>query len=214
MILIVIADDTSTRQRLAKGAIKVHARGSANFISYKDKHPTLTELLELGAQSNDLFSQGTVVLLFETLTLLGEEIVSEAKTLHSSKTLFVFLESETASVVDNLKKVHAEIIEAPKRKAITKKDNPFVIANAVGTRDRMSAWMTLYDLYGKDTSPEAIAGILFWKVKSLLLENNFKKYSREELEAMVEALPRLIHEGRRSGEDLSVGLESFILRSI
>jgi DNA polymerase III delta subunit len=103
---------------------------------------------------------------------------------------------------------------SPKSKQLIKKDNPFAIANALGLRDRMNTWIILHDLLSHGESGEAVSGIMFWKIKTLLLENNFRKYSKEELEGMVLELPKIIHTGRREGEDLSVSLESFVLQYV
>lgn len=214
MISIVIGDSVAIRQSLAKKATSKNAKGVSNFVSFKNKEVSIGDLLSLASQSSDLFSQGTVVLLFDTYAKLEDEIVSELKQLQASKTLFVFLESEVKSKLDKLEKAGVEILQSQKTKQVLKKDNPFAIANAIGLRDRMNAWITLHELLALGESGEAISGIIFWKIKKMLQENNFRKFSKKELENMAMELPRMIHLGRREGEDLGVSLESFILRYV
>ncbi len=214
MISIVIGDSVTARQSLAKKAISKNAKGVSNFVSFKNKEVGIGDLVSLASQSSDLFSQGTVVLLFDTFVKLEEDIAKELKQLQSSKTLFVFLETEIKSKLDKFEKAGVEISLLPKLKQVAKKDNPFAIANALGLRDRMSAWIVLHGLLADGESGEAVSGIMFWKIKAMLLESNFRKYTKEELESMALALPRMIHSGRREGEDLAVSLESFILEYI
>lgn len=214
MISIVIGDIVATRQSLAKKVISKNAKGVSNFVSFKNKEVSIGDLLTLASQSNDLFSHKTVVLLFDVFAKIEDDVMGELKQLQSSNTLFVFMESEVKSKLDKLEKAGVEVVESPKVKQVSKKDNPFAIANAFGLRDRMGAWVVLHELLGRGESGEAISGILFWKIKTLLLESNFKKYSQVELENMVIELPRMIHEGRREGEELSVSIESFILKYV
>ena len=214
MISIVIGDTATLRQGLAKKAISKNAKGVSNFVSFKNKEVSIGDLLTLASQSSDLFSQGTVVLLFDVFAKLEDDIQNVLKRLQSSKTLFVFLETEVKSKLDKLEKAGAEVLISPKSKQLIKKDNPFAIANALGLRDRMNTWIILHDLLSHGESGEAVSGIMFWKIKTLLLENNFRKYSKEELEGMVLELPKIIHTGRREGEDLSVSLESFVLQYV
>ena len=214
MISIVIGDTATLRQGLAKKTISKNAKGVSNFVSFKNKEVSIGDLLTLASQSSDLFSQGTVVLLFDVFAKLEDDIQNELKRLQSSKTLFVFLETEVKSKLDKLEKAGAEVLISPKSKQLIKKDNPFAIANALGLRDRMNTWIILHDLLSHGESGEAVSGIMFWKIKTLLLENNFRKYSKEELEGMVLELPKIIHTGRREGEDLSVSLESFVLQYV
>ena len=214
MISIVIGDTATLRQGLAKKAISKNAKGVSNFVSFKNKEVSIGDLLTLASQSSDLFSQGTVVLLFDVFAKLEDDIQNELKRLQSSKTMFVFLETEVKSKLDKLEKAGAEVLISPKSKQLIKKDNPFAIANALGLRDRMNTWIILHDLLSHGESGEAVSGIMFWKIKTLLLENNFRKYSKEELEGMVLELPKIIHTGRREGEDLSVSLESFVLQYV
>lgn len=214
MISIVIGDTATLRQGLAKKAISKNAKGVSNFVSFKNKEVGIDDLLTLASQSSDLFSQGTVVLLFDVFAKLEDDIQNELKQLQSSKTLFVFLETEVKSKLDKLEKAGVEVLISPKSKQLIKKDNPFAIANALGLRDRMNTWIILHDLLSHGESGEAVSGIMFWKIKTLLLENNFRKYSKEELEDMVLELPKIIHTGRREGEDLSVSLESFVLQYV
>lgn len=214
MISIVIGDTATLRQGFAKKTISKNAKGVSNFVSFKNKEVSIGDLLTLASQSSDLFSQGTVVLLFDVFAKLEDDIQKELKQLQSSKTLFVFLETEVKSKLDKLEKAGVEVLISPKSKQLIKKDNPFAIANALGLRDRMNTWIILHDLLSHGESGEAVSGIMFWKIKTLLLENNFRKYSKEELEDMVLELPKIIHTGRREGEDLSVSLESFVLQYV
>jgi hypothetical protein len=104
MISIVIGDTATLRQGLAKKAISKNAKGVSNFVSFKNKEVSIGDLLTLASQSSDLFSQGTVVLLFDVFAKLEDDIQNELKRLQSSKTLFVFLETEVKSKLDKLEK--------------------------------------------------------------------------------------------------------------
>lgn len=108
--------------------------------------------------------------------------------------------------------------------------NIFSLADAFGQRDRKKLWV-LYLEALKNSRPEEIHGTLWWQLKSIILTtktssakeagmkdfpyNKAKKYAmnftEKELVDLSEKMIEIYHEARRSGADLEVRLERFLL---
>ena len=131
-----------------------------------------------------------------------------------SKNYFVFLESKLPkSVIDAFKKARAEInvFELPKEKE-NKFDN-FLIANAFAGRDKLNTWIYFRQAVADGASLEAIAGILFWKIKDMILRKNFSKFSESELKNFASRIAYLVPESRREGRDAESAFEEFLLEA-
>ena len=59
----------------------------------------------------------------------------------------------------------------------------------------------------KGEAPEALHGMLFWKVKSIILAGDKNK----ELLILLDKLITVYHEARRGNGELETGVERFIL---
>ena len=61
--------------------------------------------------------------------------------------------------------------------------------------------------------PEAIAGILFWKIKTMIL-NGSRMFSIDELKNQSSKIVSIYHLAHRGEVDFIVSLEQFILTSL
>lgn len=139
--------------------------------------------------------------LLEKLELMGE-----------SKNHFVFLEGKlNKPILDAFKEVHAEmnIFELPKEK-LEKFDN-FLVANAFERKDKLNMWIYFRMALDKGVGMEEIVGVLFWKIKDMILKNNFSKYSSQQLKDAASKLSYLLPEARKRGLDAESIFEQFLL---
>ena len=127
---------------------------------------------------------------------------------------FVFLEGKLPKpATDAFKKARAEInvFELPKEKE-NKFDN-FLIANAFAAKDKLNTWVYFRQAMNDGASLEAIAGILFWKIKDMILRRNFVKFTEEELKNMAGRISYLVPEARQEGKDAESAFEEFLLEA-
>ena len=71
------------------------------------------------------------------------------------------------------------IFELPKEKK--EKFNNFLIANAFANKDKLNTWIYFRQAVDKGVAMEELIGILFWKIKDMLLKKNFSKFSEKQL---------------------------------
>ncbi len=163
-----------------------------------------------------LFSKKSVIIFSNILE--HEEtrdfILEKLERLSGSDSSFLFVEGKLAKpILDAFKEAKAEmnIFELPKAK-LEKFDN-FLLANAFGARDKLNLWIYFRQAIGAGVSLEELAGVLFWKIKDMLLKNNFSKFSEEELKTFVKKLAFILPESRTEGTDAEVAFERFLLEA-
>lgn len=145
----------------------------------------------------------------------SEFILGKLGLMAESPNTFVFLESKLKKpVLDTFKKARAEInvFELPKEKK-EKYDN-FLVANAFANKDKLNTWICFRQAMDRGVVMEEIIGVLFWKVKDMLLRKNFYKYKEEDLQNIANRLAVLLPEARRKGLDDEAVFEQFILEVV
>lgn len=151
----------------------------------------------------------------------GEEFLKFAKDFAESSHTFIFeeeklLKRETDIVAKAGGKV--EKIETVKK---TQGFDPHGLTFALGSRDKKKLWLGLAAALGEGEKPEAIAGLLHWKVRDMLARQSFSggglsknapgKYSKEEMKSLSRNLISLYHDSHRGLGDLELLLERFAL---
>ena len=139
--------------------------------------------------------------ILERLNLMGE-----------SPNYFVFLEGKlNKSILDAFKKVHAKfnIFELPKEK--TEKFNNFLVANAFGQKDKLNMWIYFRLALNQGVGMEELIGVLFWKIKDMIIKKDFRKFSEEQLKNYVSKLSYLLPQARKEGHDAESVFEQFLL---
>jgi len=134
--------------------------------------------------------------------------------LKDSPTTFIFLEDKLL-VADEKKYNKYATIERFEIKEIKKapKLNTFDIADAYARGDKVGAWMLYRQAIDMGVEPEAISGIIFWKIKTMILNGN-KMFSLSDLQKQSKGIVSLYHNAHRGNCDFVVGLEQFILSSL
>lgn len=209
MIYILAGNDNKKKNAYIKTLVK-----NSDFISVPDGDLS-KDLINSYALGVSLFGDKMIVSTQNIITK-GDLNFSdeELKSLKDSKTTFIFIEDKLLVAPEKKYKKYAEIVRFDE-KQITKapKINTFAIADAYGSRDKIKAWMLYREAIESGIEPEAISGILFWKIKTMLLGNT-KIFSSENLKRQSGDLVSLYHRAHRGEADFVVGLEQFILSSL
>lgn len=157
-------------------------------------------------------------------SILIEGIISESdivssvdmlKELNDSPTLFILLEDKLTISSEKKYTKYSTIthFDLPTIKKSAPKVNTFAIADAYGNRDKIGTWVLYRDAIEKGTEPEAISGMLFWKIKQMMLANP-KAQNIHILKRNSGELVSLYHKAHKGERDFTIGLEQFILTSL
>lgn len=155
---------------------------------------------------NILDREETRDFVLEKLELMGESANS-----------FIFLEGKlNKPVLDAFKKVEPKrvqinIFELPKEKK-EKFDN-FLVANAFEKKDKLNMWIYFRQAMNKGVGMEEIIGVLFWKMKDMIIKKDFRKFSESELKDFASHLSYLLPEARKEGRDAEAAFEQFLLEA-
>jgi hypothetical protein len=167
------------------------------------------------AKSMSLFGEYPVIVL-ENIIKKGEINFSkeEMVLLGETETIFVFLEEKL--LVADIKK-YEKYAKIEDFNIATVKQSPkiniFGIADAFARRDKMTTWILYREAVSVGVAPEEISGIIFWKIKTMILAGT-KIFSIDELKIRSSELVSLYHESHRGETDFTVGLEQFILSAL
>jgi hypothetical protein len=132
----------------------------------------------------------------------------------NSGNIFVFLEGRlNKPVLDAFRKARAElnVFELPKEKK-ERFDN-FLVANAFANKDKLHTWIYFRQAVDLGVVMEELIGVLFWKIKDMLLRKNFSKFSEEQLKNYVSKISYLLPEARKKGLDAESAFEQFLLEA-
>ncbi len=210
MIYLIYGNDVSAKNT----EIKNLAEG-AGIVRVPADQITSNALLTLASQSQ-LFGTAPITVIENALTdgieVWSDEILSVLK---NSFNIFVFLEDSCTQVqIKKYKKYFFDTILCEKKQKASVKINAFVIADMYGRRDKIGTWTSYVELIDKGEAPEAISGMLFWKIKTLLLARSVTPYSKRELERSSSQLVDIYHKAHAGSVDMKVALEQFILSTI
>jgi hypothetical protein len=165
---------------------------------------------------SSLFSPVCVV-IFQNIFEYEETrdfVLDKMKLMVASSNYFIFLEGKLSKpILDSFKKLNTEIniFELPKEK-INKFDT-FKVANAFANKDKLNTWIYFRQSVDLGVSLEEINGVLFWKIKDLILKKNFSKFKEEQLKNFISKLSYLLPEARKNGFDAESAFEQFLLEA-
>jgi len=175
------------------------------------------ERFENLAKSASLFAPRQLIILENILENpeTKDFILDKLDDLKNSENVFVFLEKKVIKdIVNKFNKYSEEVKEFTLPKGREEKANVFAITYPLEKRDKKNMWLEFQKLKETDTSPEALSGILFWKIKDMLLKGNSKNWSETELKNLSSKLVSLHHDAHRGLVDFPTGLEKFIIDSL
>jgi hypothetical protein len=215
MIYLFSGDDTKKKLASYEKFIGIVPKNTEIvFINRNNFDRVQIESLYSGSS---LFSSLSVV-VFQNIFEYEETrdfILEKLKLLGESNNSFVFLEGKlNKPILDTFKKIESKrlqinIFELAKEKK-EKFDN-FLIANAFANKDKLNTWIYFRQAIENDASLEEIVGILFWKIKDMILKKNFSKFKEEQLKHFASKISYLLPEARKKGIDAETALERFLL---
>jgi len=208
MIYILSGNDTKKKNTYLK---KLFKENQPIFVP--EASITREELLN-HARSVSLFGGSPIVVIEnmlneENITLSPEDLLI----LKDSETAFVFMEEKLLAPEIKKYKKHAVIEDFSSSTTKKMPKMNFGIADAFSRKDKIGTWVLYRDAILLGTSPEEISGIIFWKIKTMLL-NGTKFFSAGELKNRSSELVSVYHRAHRGKCDFVIGLEQFILSSL
>lgn len=210
MIYLFTGDDAKTKRSSYEKFLKSF-KTELLFINRNNFNKLQVESLYSGA---GLFSPKSTV-VFEGILEYEDNrdfILDKLSLMGNSGSEFIFLEGKlTKPIVDAFKKARAElnIFELPKEKK-EKFDN-FLVANAFSAKDKLNMWVYFRQAMDRGVGMEEIIGVLFWKIKDMILKRDFRKFSESELKNSAARLSYLLPQARTRGEDAESAFEQFLL---
>ncbi len=209
MIYILLGNDTKKKNAYLKKLYK------GNLPIFVPQENQSREILFDYAKSVSLFDESPIIVLEniikeDNITLTAQDLL----VLKDSVTVFVFIEEKllTQDVKKYKKYTVIEDFSSPTTKQIPKV-NIFDIAEAFSHKDKIGTWISYRDAISKGIQPEKVSGIIFWKIKTMLL-NGAKTFSTDELKKISGELVSLYHKAHRGECDFVIGLEQFILSTL
>lgn len=176
---------------------------------------TSKEILSNYASSQSLFGDLSPIIIEDFLTK-GDITFSkdELSILSNSKTVFIFLEDKLLLSEEKkyIKYAKIEHFEEKASKQILK-INIFSIADSFARQDKIGTWMLYCEAIERGVEPEAISGIIFWKIKTMILTGS-KIFSQSDLKNYSSNIVAMYHLAHRGELDFTIGLEQFILSSL
>ena len=173
------------------------------------------EILINYASSTSLFGDVPVIVV-ENLLNKNEFSFSkiDLSILKESPTIFIFKEDKLL-IADEKKYKNYANIERFEIKEIKKSPtiNSFAIVDAFAKKDKVGTWILYRQAIDGGLEPEAISGLLFWKIKTMIL-NGTKIFSTKELQNQSKNIVSLYHRAHKGDTDFIIGLEQFILSSL
>ncbi len=92
--------------------------------------------------------------------------------------------------------------------------NIFAVVNVFKKGNKKDTWKAFARAKIEGVEGEAIAGILFWAVKNMILKKDFKIFSEKKLKKIAIRIPELVHEARENSQDIHNALEKWILNEL
>lgn len=164
-----------------------------------------------------LFFQKTITIFSDVLDREGvrDFVFKKMSLMQDSQNDFIFLEGPLPkSILKEFEKVKTKVnvFELPKIKK--EKFNNFLLANAFGFRDKLNLWIHYRQAVDLGVGLEELVGVLFWKIKDMILKKNFVKFKEDELKKIAGKLSYLLPEARSEGKDAEIAFEIFLLESV
>lgn len=218
MISVFYGDDADARRDAVSLFIKNITSDHETLVAQFDDSNWSPRTIMSYSESQGLFATTYVVVLNQVLEDKDKfAFVQESlDLLVSSKNYFIFVESKmNKDILKPFEKAKADIKKFQLEKKPKVSSNAFALADAFANKDKKNAWVLFTNAMAREESPEAIAGMLFWKIKTMIVSGRTRPFEKAELQQCSRDLIGLYHAARReNGAELSVLLEQFILRAL
>ncbi len=214
MIYLFAGDDTKNKTISYEKFLKSIPKNVATF-SFTRNDFDENQIVSFYSGSGLFFGESMVV--FTSIFEYEEKrdfLLSRLSQMNESTNSFVFVENTLSKdILDDFKKAGSKlnIFELPKMKK-EKFDN-FLLANAFGNKDKLNLWIYFRQAVDAGVVMEELSGVLFWKIKDMILKKNFSKFKEEELKSFIAKLSYLLPEARAKGLDAETAFEQFLLEA-
>ncbi|KKQ34778.1 MAG: hypothetical protein US50_C0037G0002 [Candidatus Nomurabacteria bacterium GW2011_GWB1_37_5] len=217
-MIYLLAGSNLEEKNKQKESILINAKKDSAFslVTINDvdyKNEAINELMG----SKTIFNEKLIVYLDNILEKKEnlDFVYSKLNKLNESENIFIFNETKISKDLENKFKKSGAIIKIYDLKVFKKNGyNIFAITDALEKRDRKQAWILLQYLLSTGAEPEAITGMLFWKVKTMVVQKRYGKFSENELKKLSSAITTLYHDAHKGLIDFEIGLEQLILKKI
>jgi hypothetical protein len=215
MIYLFYGDDNRNKVSSYEKFIK---REDTEIFSFNRNNFNRTQIESFYSGSSLFSNKSTIV--FSDIFEYEETrsfILDKLKLIAESGNPFVFLEGKlNKSIIDVFKKIRPDkiqfnIFELPKNGK--EKFNTFIIANAFADKDKKGVWINFRQAVEMEVSLEEIIGVLFWKMKDMILKKNFSKFKETQLKTFAAKLSYILPEARKEGRDAESAVEQFLLEA-
>jgi DNA polymerase III delta subunit len=172
-------------------------------IVYFDDTVIDFSVIQQEIETSSLFGNDRVIVLIDINKDFLSSLIKALATLPENTHVFW---KEDSFLVATLKKLPPyELWEGKEIKSV--KENPFTIANKLGSNP-LDLWTTYQILLEQGNDPEALFGILWWKLKDIAKK---QKDISPNLKNTFHRFLSTYSSARESGGELSTGLEKLLL---
>lgn len=212
MIYLFAGDDTKKKIQNYQKFVTAIPNGTEVFTVNKNDFSQIE--IENFYSGSSLFFTKCAILFVDILEReeIRDLILPKLVFMAQSANDFIFCENKlNKPVLDAFKKARAELNIYELTKEKKEKFDNFLLANAFANRDRLNLWIYYRQAIDKGVGMEELIGVLFWKIKDLILKKNFSKFKEIELKKIANNLSYLLPEARRNRLDDQACFEKFLL---
>lgn len=216
MIYFYHGTDTDKARKKAHDLIDslLKKKPDASFFKLDSETFSTSQVNEY-VESQGLFASKYIV-FFDRLCEkkeIKEEFVGLLKEISESENIFIILEGklDKATLTKIEKKAEKTLTFELEEKEAKPTYNAFALADAFAKRNKKEVWVLYRNAIDKGEAPEALHGMIFWKVKTMILSGFSSGWKEDELKKVMDELVVLYHDARRGKHELETGLEAFIL---
>jgi hypothetical protein len=212
MLYLFSGDDAKSKLRAYEKLIQSVPGSTEKFLINRNNFD-VNELERFYSGAGLFFTACMVVFsdILETETSRNL-VIKKLGPMAKSESLFIFLEGKlNKPVLDAFKKAGAESKVFELAKAKKERFNSFLLANAFEQKDKLNLWICYRQAVTAGVGMEELAGVLFWKIKDMILKNNIRAFSLEQLKKFASRLSYVLPEARKTGKDPEVAFERFLL---
>ncbi len=182
----------------------------AFFLKIDEENFDASRLEEYTSNQGLFVSKG--ILLLDRLCAKKENkegFIENLKAISESENIFIVMEGklDKATITKIEKKAEKTMMFDLVEKSLKSEYNAFALADAFGRGNKKEAWVLYRKAIDKGEAVEAIHGMIFWKVKTMILNG----ISEKDLYPTLEKLIDIYHESRRGKYELETKLEEIIL---
>jgi DNA polymerase III delta subunit len=186
----------------------------ASFFTLNSENFNINILQEyIGSQG--LFSQKYIILLdrLSEKKEIKDQLIDFIDEISESENIFILLEGkiDKATITKIEKRSEKSLKFEAQEKTYKREFNAFGLADAFVNKNKKEAWILYRQAIDNGEAPEALHGMMFWKLKTIFLSGGNSYWKKEDLSRMLERLIDMYHEARRGQGDLENKLEILIL---